>query len=241
MHETSPDTLLLIDGISGLGAVPFETDALGPRRRRDRLAEELDVASGPGHDQRLRARLGGGRRSQDAALLLRPGQGAQVAGHRRDAVDAGRRRALRDGCRARDAREQRATSTSSPATPHARRRRRPACRRSGSSFSPIPRHASQTVTAAWLPEGVDWAALNKAMRARGLVLAGGQDRLAGQILRIGHLGDVSASRTWSPRSRSSARRSPSSGTTSTSAGAVEAAATAAARPGRTPAAAVSGA
>ena len=69
-----------------------------------------------------------------------------------------------------------------------------------------PAHASQTVTAAWLPEGVDWSALNKAMRARGLVLAGGQDRLAGQILRIGHLGDVSPT-TWSPRSGSSANRS----------------------------------
>ena len=53
-----------------------------------------------------------------------------------------------------------------------------------------PAHASKTVTAAWLPEGVDWSALNKLMRSRGLVVAGGQDRLAGQILRVGHLGDV---------------------------------------------------
>ena len=53
-----------------------------------------------------------------------------------------------------------------------------------------PAHASQTVTAAWLPEGVEWAALNKAMRARGLVVAGGQDAWPGKILRIGHLGDV---------------------------------------------------
>jgi len=29
------------------------------------------------------------------------------------------------------------------------------------------------------------------MRSRGLVVAGGQDHLAGVILRIGHLGDVS--------------------------------------------------
>jgi aspartate aminotransferase-like enzyme len=28
------------------------------------------------------------------------------------------------------------------------------------------------------------------MRARGLVVAGGQDRLAGRILRVGHMGDV---------------------------------------------------
>ena len=29
VHSASPDALLLIDGISGLGAVPFETDAWG--------------------------------------------------------------------------------------------------------------------------------------------------------------------------------------------------------------------
>ena len=37
---------------------------------------------------------------------------------------------------------------------------------------------------------MEWSALNKEMRARGLVVAGGQDWLAGKILRIGHLGDV---------------------------------------------------
>jgi aspartate aminotransferase-like enzyme len=54
-----------------------------------------------------------------------------------------------------------------------------------------PAHASQTVTAARIPQGIEWSALNKLMRAKGLVVAGGQDHLAGQILRIGHLGDVS--------------------------------------------------
>jgi aspartate aminotransferase-like enzyme len=51
-------------------------------------------------------------------------------------------------------------------------------------------HASKTVTSASLPDGVDWTSLNKEMRSRGLVLAGGQDWLAGKIMRIGHLGDV---------------------------------------------------
>jgi aspartate aminotransferase-like enzyme len=53
-----------------------------------------------------------------------------------------------------------------------------------------PAHASKTVTSAWMPEGTEWSALNREMRARGLVVAGGQDRLTGQIMRIGHLGDV---------------------------------------------------
>jgi aspartate aminotransferase-like enzyme len=53
-----------------------------------------------------------------------------------------------------------------------------------------PAHASNTVTAAWLPAGVDWPVLNGALKARGLVLAGGQGKLSGRILRMGHLGWV---------------------------------------------------
>jgi aspartate aminotransferase-like enzyme len=53
-------------------------------------------------------------------------------------------------------------------------------------------HASNTVTAVRVPEGVEGAALNKMMREEyGVVLAGGQAKLAGKIFRIGHLGWVS--------------------------------------------------
>jgi aspartate aminotransferase-like enzyme len=50
--------------------------------------------------------------------------------------------------------------------------------------------ASKTVTAARVPEGVDWSAFNKALKARGLVVAGGQGKLKGHIFRLGHLGSV---------------------------------------------------
>jgi aspartate aminotransferase-like enzyme len=54
-----------------------------------------------------------------------------------------------------------------------------------------PAHASDTVTAICVPEGVDGKALTKALREReGVVIAGGQDKLEGQIIRIGHLGYV---------------------------------------------------
>jgi aspartate aminotransferase-like enzyme len=49
---------------------------------------------------------------------------------------------------------------------------------------------SPTVTAAWLPDGVEWPGLNAALRARGLAVAGGQGKWAGRILRFGHMGDV---------------------------------------------------
>ncbi len=53
---------------------------------------------------------------------------------------------------------------------------------------------SNTVTAAWLPDGLDWVAFNAAMRAKGLVIAGGQGVWAGRILRFGHMGDIG----WEP-------------------------------------------
>ncbi len=54
------------------------------------------------------------------------------------------------------------------------------------------RYASNTVTAVWVPEGVEGPALNKMMREEyNTVLAGGQGPLTGKIFRIGHLGLVS--------------------------------------------------
>ncbi len=53
-----------------------------------------------------------------------------------------------------------------------------------------PRHASRTVTAAHVPEGLDWKAFNSEVKRRGVVLAGGQGKLTGKIFRLGHLGSV---------------------------------------------------
>ncbi len=53
-----------------------------------------------------------------------------------------------------------------------------------------PADRSATVTAAWVPDGLEWAPFNTAMRARGLVIAGGQGKWTGRILRFGHMGDV---------------------------------------------------
>ena len=53
-----------------------------------------------------------------------------------------------------------------------------------------PENRSPTVTAAWLPDGLEWAPFNAAMRARGLIVAGGQGAWVGRILRFGHMGGV---------------------------------------------------
>ena len=46
------------------------------------------------------------------------------------------------------------------------------------------------MTAAIVPDGLDWKAFNGELKRRGLVLAGGQGKLTGKIFRLGHLGSV---------------------------------------------------
>jgi aspartate aminotransferase-like enzyme len=53
-----------------------------------------------------------------------------------------------------------------------------------------PADRSSTVTAAWVPDGLEWAPFNAGMRRRGLIVAGGQGKWAGKILRFGHMGAV---------------------------------------------------
>ena len=54
------------------------------------------------------------------------------------------------------------------------------------------KYASNTVTAAWLPEGIsDQALLNMLRDDHDIVAAEGRGRLAGQVFRIGHMGHVS--------------------------------------------------
>ncbi len=53
-------------------------------------------------------------------------------------------------------------------------------------FSSSPSFA---VTPVWLPEGVDWKAFNKILKVgNGITVAAGQDDFAGRIFRISHLG-----------------------------------------------------
>ena len=189
VHETAPDCLLLIDAISGLGAVPFETDGWG-----------LDVVA-TGSQKSWMAQPG----LAMVSVSERAWQAASTATMKRFYFDLGRaRKSLANG-----------ETPWTPAVgvlfgldaalemlenegyPHifARHAACAAAARAGLSALGFklfadPRHASQTVTAAWLPEGVEWSALNGQMRQRGLVVAGGQDRLAGKIMRIGHLGSV---------------------------------------------------
>ena len=79
---------------------------------------------------------------------------------------------------------------SSPATRPAPRRRGRVSSALGFELFADPRHASKTVTAAVVPDDLDWKAFNGEIKRRSVVLAGGQGKLAGKIFRVGHLGSV---------------------------------------------------
>ena len=45
------------------------------------------------------------------------------------------------------------------------------------------------MTPVWVPEGIDWKAVNKTLKnTYGITVAGGQDDFTGKIFRISHLG-----------------------------------------------------
>ena len=130
-------------------------------------------------------------------------------------MDAGHRRRL-PGRRGHPADERsRAPSTSSPATRRAPRRRGPVSQALGFELFADPRHASKTVTAAVVPDDLDWKSFNGELKRRGLVLAGGQGKLTGKIFRLGHLGSVTIEEILgamsSARDRVARRRAARSG------------------------------
>jgi aspartate aminotransferase-like enzyme len=183
------DPLVIVDGISGLGAMPFEMDAWGV---------DLVVSA------------------SQKAWMASPGIAIAVVGERARA--AGERATMPrfywDFGEARTWAEKGQT----PWTPAisvlyglrigVQRLREEGRQRTWARHAAIaagvvagmealglrpvapPEHRSGTVTAAWLPDGIEWGPFNAAMRAKGLVIAGGQGKWSGRILRFGHMGDV---------------------------------------------------
>ena len=183
------DPLLLVDGISGLGAMPFEMDAWGV---------DLVVSA------------------SQKAWMASPGIAIAALGDRAVAAGATARipRFYWDFAEARDW----ASKGQTPWTPAitvlyglrvgVARLREEGRERTWARHSAIaagvaaglealglrlvaaPADRSATVTAAWVPEGVEWGPFNAAMREKGLVIAGGQGKWTGKILRFGHMGEV---------------------------------------------------
>jgi len=183
------EPLLLVDGISGLGAMPFEMDAWGvdlavSASQKAWMASPGIAIAAVGE----RARAAGEvarmpRYYWDFAEARKWAGKGQTPWTPAIAVLYGLRvgvRRLREEGRERTWGRHARIATSVVA----------GIRSLGLRPVAPESHRSATVTAAWLPDGLDWVPFNAAMRARGLVIAGGQGKWTGRILRFGHMGDV---------------------------------------------------
>ena len=180
------DVLLIVDGITAVAAIPVKMDewgidvlftgsqkalmlppGLGFVGVNDRAWKRIDSGSTPGFYNNLKAY----RKSLEhfdtpytpANVMI---NGAQVVLHRI------REEGLESIWR-RTALVARATRQAALAI----------------GFKVFAADPVDSVTALTVPEGVDEAALRKTMRGKfGMQIAGGQDRLKGKIIRIGHMG-----------------------------------------------------
>ena len=189
VRDVAPDTLILVDSVSGLGAVPFEMDAWGV----DLVVTGSQKAwmAAPGL-----AMIAASPRTWDAmASATMPRFYLDLRAHRDAAVngqtpftpaiavvyqvDEGLRLMSAEGATSIFARHEACAAAS-----------RAGLQALGFELFADERFASRTVTAVKLPEGHDWKTFNGAIKRHGVVLAGGQGKLSGKIFRLGHLGSV---------------------------------------------------
>jgi aspartate aminotransferase-like enzyme len=189
VREAPGDPLLLVDGISGLGAMPFEMDAWGvdlvvsasqkawmasPGIAIAALSDRALAAGAEARMPRFYWDFVGARRWAEkgqtpwtpAVTVL---YGLRIGVER-----------LREEGREHTWHRHAAIAAAVGAGMEAL----------GLRLVAAPEDRSATVTAAWLPDGLEWGPFNADMRARGLVVAGGQGKWSGKILRFGHMGDV---------------------------------------------------
>ena len=189
VRETAPDALVLIDGVSSLGAVPFEMDTWGA----DVVvtASQKAFMSAPGL-----AMVAASERAWAAMetskmprfyLDLRRHRASAATGETPWTPAIAVLYQVEEGVRL--------MAEETPTGVFARHTMCAAATQAGLEglgFRLFADEAvrSKTVTAAWIPEDLDWKPFNADLRRAGLVLAGGQAKLTGKIFRVGHLGSV---------------------------------------------------
>lgn len=189
IRDETPDALILVDSVSGLGAVPFEMDAWGVDlvvtgsqkawmsapglamiAASPRAWTAMETATMPRFYLDLRAHRDSHATGQTPwtpaiAVVYQVDEGLRLM-----AVEG------RDGVFARHEACAAAARAGLSAL--------------GFDLFADPSVASRTVTAAMVPDDFDWKAFNGEVKRRGVVLAGGQGKLTGKIFRLGHLGSV---------------------------------------------------
>jgi aspartate aminotransferase-like enzyme len=189
IRQETPDALILVDSVSALGAVPFRMDdwgvdvvvtgsqkawmaapGLAMIAASERGWEAMETARMPRFYLDLRAH-------RDAAASGQTPFTPAIAVVYQ--VDEGLRLMAAEGADAIFARHEACAAAA-----------RAGLVALGFELFADPRHASCTVTAANVPDDLDWKSFNAEVKRRGVVLAGGQGKLTGRIFRLGHLGSV---------------------------------------------------
>jgi aspartate aminotransferase-like enzyme len=189
VREVQPDALVLVDGVSSLGAVPFEMDAWGC----DVVVTGSQKAwmAPPGL-----AMVAASARAWDAMdhatmprfyLDLRAHRKTHAVGETPWTPAVSILYQVDEGLRLMQAETQAGVFARHEACAAATQAALAAL-----DFELLADRSvrSKTVTAALLPEGLDWKAFNGALKRQAVILAGGQGKLSGQIFRVGHLGSV---------------------------------------------------
>lgn len=189
VKAVAPDALIIVDAISGLGAVPFETDAWGLDVVVSGSQKAWMVAPG------LSFVAVSPRAWEAAAVARMPKFYFDLAAHKTSA-EAGQTPwtpAVAVMFQLDVALQMMEQET----LPEIWKRHaavgaavRAGLVTLGFKLLADPAFASDTVTGAWLPDDLDWKSFNGTLRRLGLVVAGGQGALKGRIFRVGHLGHV---------------------------------------------------
>ena len=189
IRELAPEALILVDSVSGLGAVPFEMDAWGVDlvvtgsqkawmsapglamiAASDRAWAAMETATMP----RIYLDL---RMHRDShAVGQTPWTPAIAVIYQ---VDEGIRLMNAEGAEGVFARHEACAAAT-----------RAGLTALGLELFADQRFASRTVTGAVVPDDLDWKTFNGEIKRRGVILAGGQGKLTGKIFRLGHLGSV---------------------------------------------------
>jgi aspartate aminotransferase-like enzyme len=189
VKDVAPDALIVVDAISGLGAVPFETDdwkldvVVSGSQKAWMVAPGLSFVSvSP-------------RAWEAAAVAKMPKFYFDLAAHKTSA-EAGQTpwtpavAVMFQLDVALDLMEHEGLEDIYKRHAAVGAAVRAGLTSLGFKLLADPAYASNTVTGAWIPEDLDWKAFNGKLRKLGLIVAGGQGALKGKIFRIGHLGHV---------------------------------------------------
>ncbi len=189
VRQETPEALILVDSVSGLGAVPFRMDDWGV----DLVVTGSQKAWMAAPGLAMIAASARGWAAMETARMprfyldLRSHRDAATNGQTPFTpaiavvyqVDEGLRLMAAEGAANIFARHEACAAAT-----------RAGLVALGFELFADQRHASKTVTAANVPDDLDWKAFNTEVKRRGLVLAGGQGKLTGKIFRLGHLGSV---------------------------------------------------